>query len=188
MEITFADSFFDSLKKLARHNSWWYKTYSFLRYDIFRFFKNIILFRKELYGFYPWDSSCNLNLFKKSLEITADNLEKYGYEIEISRNKKVKSIKRVIELLDHSINEDFIDQAEKELGYEIVLSDIFSSKADKRTPEEKENCDKIYKLSDEIQKQQWEELWSIIKGNYDFKIGDDWDEKFNGSDIRGWWD
>ena len=197
MEVHFADSFYKSLKVLIRHETWWYKTYEFFRYDIYRFFKNIYLFRKELYNFHAWEYSFNLRLFQKSLVLTADNLEKNGWEEDVSRGKKVKAIRRVVELLEHVINDDFLEQTEKELGVELKLSKSFwKNEPIEEDPVQEEINKKIINRSTEIEQQQWDELWFIIKGNpmffyknLDENLDDkNWEEKFDGSDIRSWWD
>mgnify|MGYP000859386387 CR=1 FL=1 len=41
MEIGFGNTFFDSLKVLNRHGTWWYRIYETIRYGIPRFFKNV---------------------------------------------------------------------------------------------------------------------------------------------------
>ena len=34
MKVEFADTFWKSLKRLSRHETWWYKTYEFFRRDL----------------------------------------------------------------------------------------------------------------------------------------------------------
>jgi len=183
MEVTFADSFFKSLKKISKHNTWWFKIYHFLRYDILRLFRNIWQFRKEMFNFHPWDHSFNEAIFKRSLELTANYLEKYGIEMDEMRNKKIKSIKRTIELFDHDINDDFLEQAEEELNIELISKKSFL--LDDLTEEEHEINMKLIEKSNKIKEQQWEELWSIIKGHYN---KENQAYLFDGSDIRTWWD
>lgn len=175
------------------HNTWWYKTYEFFRYDIWRFFKNIWSFRRELYEFQWWDSSFNLRLFKRSLELTKYNIEKYGMEENISRMKKVAAMNRVIELLNHHCESDSIDQAEKILGIETYFDPNNFLNGDE-TPEQKANNTKIFDLATKLEEEQWHEIWSILEGSYMDKVvynednSSNFDEVFNGSDMRGWWD
>ena len=77
MKVTFADSFWKSLKRLSRQQTWWYKTYEFFRRDLPYFLENIWYFRKELYAFRSWDYSFNLDLFRRSLEKTVHTIEHY---------------------------------------------------------------------------------------------------------------
>jgi hypothetical protein len=73
---------------------------------------------------------------------------------------------------------------------------------DNDTPEEKEHNRKVYNRSYEIEGQEWEELFKLLKGQnheeyrklYDAQSEKDvkndnlWDEWFDGSGIKGWWD
>ena len=49
---------------------------------------------------------------------------------------------------------------------------------------------KVFNRAREIEKQEWDELFVILKGQdytkFDKKI--DWDKQFDGSGIKGWWD
>jgi hypothetical protein len=210
MKIGFKNSFFDSLERLNTHQTWWYKTYETLRYGIPRFFKNVWRFKNELYDFYGWDYSYNLSIFRRSLEITADYIEKNGMEVTDSRIKKVEKMRRAIELLNNIRNSSHIESAEKELG-DLFLTDwefedVPDSNGTMRlveneTPEQKEHNSKVFARSNEIEEAEWNELWEIIKGqdHADYKKhlnkakisgngNDAWSEWFDGSGIRGWWD
>jgi hypothetical protein len=54
---------------------------------------------------------------------------------------------------------------------------------DNDTPEDKKHAGKVYKRARVIEDKEWKELWDIFKG----KKFTTW-EKFDGSDLRGWWD
>ena len=60
MKIQFADTFSESLKTLIWHESRIYKFYSFFRYDIGRFIKNVWRFRKALSNHYQFLVEDNL--------------------------------------------------------------------------------------------------------------------------------
>jgi hypothetical protein len=134
--------------------------------NLYRFVKNIYNFRKEIYYFRPFDYSYNLQIFQRSLILTKDFIKDDGSEIEESRNKKVDKMNRTIELLDSAIHDNYMEQAEDILGIDFVYSD-------------KENSNRILKLSEEIQNKSWNELWGIIKGSGNLH---------DGTDIRCWWD
>lgn len=210
MKIGFADSFFDSLERMSTHQTWWYRTYDTIRYGIPRFFKNVWRFKSELYDFYPWDYSYNLSIFRRSLEITADDLEKNGMEVSESRLKKVEKIRRAIVLLNNVRGNSHIEMAEKELG-NLFLSDWDFEEVpdsngsmrliDNETPEQKEHNSKVFARSNEIEEEEWNELFEILKGqdHEDYKKfankakvsgdgHDTWSEWFDGSGIRNWWD
>jgi len=55
MKVKAADTFFDSVERMINRQRWYWKSWDFLRYDMPRFFKNLWLFRKDLYK-YRWYS------------------------------------------------------------------------------------------------------------------------------------
>jgi hypothetical protein len=189
MKVEFTESFFDSLKVLRRHNTWWYKAYSSIRYDVPRFFKNIWRFRKELREFQSWDYSYNLSLFKRSLELTADYIEIKGIEVSSSRSKKVAMMRRAIEIIGKLKTNDYIEEAEAILGSLTYQENIFD---DTRTEEESLHDKKVYDLSDKLEIKDWKELFNILEGqnykSYDEKKHGDWEDWFDGSGMKCWWD
>jgi hypothetical protein len=199
MEIKFADSFGDSLKTMIRHNTWWYKTYDLFRYDLPRFFKNIWRFRKPLWNHYWFDYNGSLEFMETSYTNMVDNIEKRGNEIDKTRLKKVQAMRRAIEILKNCREDNYLAMAEKELG-DLIFNDWefedvpdkpgFSQLVDNDTDEERIHNRKIFDRSNEIQEKEWSELFVILKGQdytkFDKEI--DWDEQFDGSGLRGWWD
>jgi hypothetical protein len=199
MEIEFAESFGDSLKTLKRHNTWWYKTYELFRYDIPRFVKNIWRFRKPLWNHHWWDHHGTLTFLEIGLTHISDIFEKRGNEVEESRLKKVVAMRRAVELIQNYNEDIYIEMAEKELGKLMIrdwefepVSDRpgYSQMVDNDTDEEKQHNKKVFNRAREIEKQEWDELFLILKGQdytkFDEKI--DWDKQFDGSGIKGWWD
>ncbi len=200
METNFAPTFFDSIKRIINRQKWYWKTWDFLRYDMPRFFKNIWLFRKDLYN-YRWYSGQHyvLPFMKTALIDMATKIDERGLEVEHSKSKKVDKMVRAAYLMECFIKDDFIELAEKELGELILHSWDFepvpdkpgySQLVDKDTPEEKEHNSKVFLRARKIEEQMWDELWTIIKGQdytkFDKNI--DWDKQFDGSGLRGWWD
>lgn len=210
MEIKVADSFTKSLKRLIWHQHPVYKFYEFFRYKLPQFFKNIWFFRKELWVFRSWDYSFNLMMLRRSLEKTVDTIEYHGHEVDISRMKKVEKMKRVIELLGHIREDDYIEMAEKEIGklkdYDLEFEPIEGGEGyellDTQTPEDKAHNKKVYERAREIEEQEWNEIWTILKGqdlNEYHKIlesmsdeermkGNGWNKWFDGSGMKHWWD
>lgn len=200
MKITFADSFWKSLDTLSRHQTWWYKTYEVIRYKIPQFFENLWYFRKELWRFRSWDYIFNLMMLGRSLEKTVHTLEFYGNEIDETRLKKVQKIKRVIEIIKSLDESDYIDRAEKELGELKNPGGIFNGVED--TPEEREHNRKVFALSTEIEEKEWNELFDILRGQNHQEYKDlmdkltdeekiqheHWQNWFDGSGMKHWWD
>ena len=202
MKTKFADTFFDSFERMINRQRWYWKTWDLFRYDLPRFFRNLWLFRKNLWNhtWYNGDSSI-LPWVKTAVDDMAWKIETRGHEVDESRMKKVEKMKRLSYLIDVCVNDSFIQEAEKELGIEMILHDWefvpvegredSYELLDKDTPEEKEHNGRILKRSHQIQKEYWEELCYIIKGpDYDAIRGSDEDfyEALDGTDIRGWWD
>jgi len=212
MKTQFGTTFFDSLKRMVNRERWYWKTWDLFRYDIPRFFSNLWLFRKNLWShtWYNGDVSI-LPWVKTAVDDMTWRIEKYGHEVDESRIKKVAKMKRLSYLIEVCVNDSFIEEAEKELGFEYVYRDLEFEEIEGRTydnplgekneklyrikeneaPKEKKRNSKILKRSRGIQKEYWEELCHIIKGpDYDTIRASkkDFDELYDGSDIRAWWD
>lgn len=200
MKVVIADSFWKSLDAMRRHGTWWYKTYEVVCYKIPSFFRNLWFFRKEIWEFRGWDYTFNLRLLSRSLQKTAYVMEYHGHEVEISRMKKVEKIKRAIEILN-SINESvYIDKAENELGELRNLDGWSMDRED--TQEEKDHNGSVFKLAKEIEDNEWNELWDILRGqnhqeyldlmnilsDEEKEKRDVWNEWHDGSGMKGWWD
>ena len=199
MEIKFEDSFGKSIKRLIRHNTWWYKTYELFRYDLPRFFKNIWLFRKGLWNHYWFDHHGILKFLEIGLTDISNNVEKYGTEVDEGRLKKVLAMRRAVQLIRNYNEDRYTEMAEAELG-EMILHDWefepvpdrpgYTRLIDKDTPEEKEHNRKVMDRALEIQTQEWDEMFEIFKGQDFSKFDKDVDfyEQFDGSGINTWWD
>lgn len=164
MKVTFADSFFESLDRIKRHHTWWYKLYEFFRYNLPAFFRNLWTFRKELYRYRAYDYSFTLRLFRRGLEQLVDNVRD-GMEIDETRLPKIKQMERVIFLIKQLEDDTYIDRTEKELG---PLSPF--SFEDIRTKEQVFHDRKIFAAVRELENSEWEEIWTTVNKH-----------------MRGWW-
>lgn len=208
MEVKFADSFFDSFERMVNREKWYWKTWDFLRYDMPRFFRNLWMFRKDLYN-YRWYSghSAVLPFMKTALMDMASKIDERGMEVEKSKDKKVAKMYRAAFIMERFIEDDFVEIAEQELGALILRKFEFEDTPDKpgfcqlvdnETPEEKEHNSKVFKRAREIETQMWKELWIILEGqntsHFDVFLDKSkdkknaWDNWFDGSGLRGWWD
>ena len=211
MKIQFANSFSKSLKRLIWHQHPVYKIYEVFRYKIPMFFKNLWFFRKELWDFRSWDYGFNLMMLRRSLEKTVNTIEVYGNEVEESRMKKVEKMKRVIELLKNVRSDSYIEMAEKELGEikhidwefeEVPDKPGYMKLVDKEDEEEKNHNRKVYDRANEIESEEWKEIWRILEGQdhneyvklmestseEDKRNTDLWYKWFDGSGMKMWWD
>lgn len=211
MKVQFADTFEKSLKRLIWHESKIYKFYSFFRYDMPRFIKNVWKFRKALYNHYWFDHHGVLTFMQIGFTDMADNIEKRGMEVDESRLKKVAKMRRVCQIIENYNESNFVEMAEKELG-EIVMRDWdfeevedkpgFSRLVDNLTEEESEHNSKVYARAREIEEAEWNEFCQILKGQ-DYneykefektlteeqrKETDQYYKWFDGSHLKGWWD
>jgi len=188
MDIKITDSFTKSIKTLIWHQHWLYRTYAIFRYEIPLFIKNIWRFRKELWNHQWWDYRYTLNMLEKSLTIMEEGMSVKGWEIRETREPKVKAMRRALELLRNNREDNYIERAEAELGqltewdWEV---DENGTLVNRDTPEQKAHNKVVFKRADELQEKEWKELWEIIKGS---KYSKSYDDKFDGTDMRGWWD
>lgn len=208
MKVNFTDTFGKSIEKLIRQQTWWYKTYELFRYDLPRFLKNVWKFRKALWNHYWFDHHGTLMFLETGLTHISDTVEKYGNEIDETRLKKVVAMRRAIQLIQNYNQDKYIDMAESELGEIIHHEWEFEETGettdnpfgedneklyrliDKDTPEEKEHNRKVFARAREIEEQEWNELFQILKGQ-DYTTFDkdkDWNKQFDGSGIKSWWD
>ena len=192
MKVEASDSFFESLERLAWYDTKLWKVWEFIKRTIPRFFKNIWRFRKELAQHEWWDYRYTLEILYRSLSIMVVRLEKDGIEVDSSRDKKVASIKRALELLKHKLDDDYTERVEAELG-ELILHDWEFEELengnhrliDNDTPAERKHNRKIFREAHKLEDKEWIELWNILKGT---KYSKTWGDNFDGTDMRGWWD
>ena len=191
MKVEFKDTFFESIEKLVWYDTNLWKVWSAIRYDIPLFFKNVWRFRKELYNHQWWDYRFHLEMMYRSLSIMEKGMSEKGIEVSETRDVKVQKMRRVLELLKHKLDDDYIQRAELELGelthksieFEPIEGSDSYRLVDTDTPAEKKHARKVYKRARVIEDVEWKELWDIFKG----KKFTTW-EKYDGSDLRGWWD
>lgn len=166
-----------------------------------QFYKNIWYFRKSLWNFRWWDYSFTLYILQDALKEMSKGLENKGTEIKELRLKKVQKINRVIELIENIKRTNFIELAEKELGELYDLDYTFEDTIDnpdyKRFvmdgDEEKiKHNDSVYKRAQEIEEEQWNELFDTLKGpnmnEYRKLKKPNWNKWYDGSGMNHWWD
>jgi hypothetical protein len=192
MKVEVKDTFFESVEKLVWYDTNLWKVWAAIRYDIPLFFKNVWRFRKELYNHQWWDYRFHLEMLYRSLSIMEKGMSEKGIEVTETRDVKVQKMRRALELLKHKLDDDYIQRAEVELGelshnpieFEpIEGKDGLYRLVDNDTPAEKKHARNVYKRARVIEEKEWKELWDIFKG----KKFTTW-EKYDGSDLRGWWD
>jgi len=210
MKLKYKDSILEKIVNTVYYDSKLWRVWEAIRYDIPAFFKNVWVFRKELYSHRWWDYHFTLQMLYRSLSIMAIKLEKDGMEIDSHRLKKVKAINRVLELLKSKIDDDYIERAElkygelsnRPLGWEPIENSTLFRMLDNDTPAEKKHRNKVYAYANKLKEDEWKELWKIFEGQdtkqfskllksktkEEQRNNDVWGEWFDGSGMRGWWD
>jgi hypothetical protein len=198
MKINAKDSFFESLERLSAYEAWHNRLWRAVTGDLWKFFKNVWAFRRELWEHRWWDYRFTIIMLRRSLVIMEKGMHD-GMEIRETRDKKIEKMKRAIQILNNISDDSYISMAEKELGNLVMKPMEFIpleenpelyEMVDNETPEEAEHNRKIFKRSTELEQQEWQELWQIFQGqDYDkFNKEEDWNEQFDGSGLKGWWD
>lgn len=175
----------------------------FIRWDIPRFFKNVWRFRKELTRFAGWDWYYSLSMLRKSLMIQEESMRKDSNEYEPTLKLKLYYMRRSIYLMDCILGDNFHDMAEERLGYktafkEFKLESIEGSTSKRlvwadETDEEREKNNNIFIESSKIEKETWNELFDILKGDvYAIDMMTIFKEKgyedvHDGKGLVNWW-
>jgi hypothetical protein len=207
MKVEFENTFFESVEKLVWYDTKLYKVWEFFRRGIPTFIGNIWKFRRELYSHQWWDYRYTLEMLRRSLVIMEKDLSVKGIEEPLNRAKKLNKIRRAIKLLTNRLDDNYIGQAEAQLGQLFLKEPEFEPTEnglyrliDNQTKEETAHNVKIFRLASTIDDREWRELWNIFKGQstIDFKKymkslpkeeqPKAWEMWYNGSDMRGWWD
>jgi hypothetical protein len=208
MKVEFKKTFFESVEKVIWYDSKLFKVWDTITRGIPRFITNVYKFRKELYDHAWWDYRYTLEMLHRSLVIMESKMHD-GMEIRETRDKKVQKMQRAIQLLKSKIDDDYADRAQLELG-EIAwrpfefeeTEDGNYTMIDNDTPAEKKHMSKVFARARKIEEAEWKELWKIFEGQdykdyqkitkkltpkemQDMNVWNDW---FDGSDLRGWWD
>ena len=210
MKVEVKDTFFESVEKLVWYDTKLWKVWAAVRYDIPLFFKNVWRFRKELYNHQWWDYRYTLEMLHRSLVIMEAKMHA-GIEMRESRDKKIAKMQRAIQILKNIIDDNYVEMAEAELG-KLVMHDWefedvpdrpgYSKLVDNETASEKRHNRKVFNRARKLEAMEWNELWKIFEGQNiqgykklskslkpeEHKNRDVWNEWFDGSDMRGWWD
>lgn len=192
MDVHITDTFTKSIKRLMWHQSKVYRFYALFLYDIPQFIGNIWKFRKELWSHRWWDYRFTLEMLYRSIQIMEKELSLKGIEVSETREPKIQSMRRALELLKHKLDDDYIDRAEAEVG-ELIMHDWEFEPVengnmrlvDKETEEEKTHNRLVFEVARELEEVEWKELWEIFKGT---KRSKKYGWAYDGTDMRAWWD
>jgi len=127
-------------------------------------------------------------MMERTLSIMEKGISEKGIEGDYSREPKVKAMRRALELLRNNREDNYIERAQSELGplsnwdWEVDSDGVL---IDRDTPEQKEHNKAVFKRAREIEDKEWKELWEIFKGTKNSKK---YGKKYDGTDMRAWWD
>jgi len=161
------------------------------------FIKNIWLFRKALTDFHWWDYSGLIQFMNIGLNEMASGIENKSGETHTTKSKKIIKMRRACEILQNHIDDNYITMAQNILGnvceceYKFVpLEDRPDSYSyeDNLTEEQRKSNHEVFLKSRELEVKEWEEFCEIIKGQGGFSKEDNYEEKFDGSGLKNWWD
>jgi hypothetical protein len=210
MKVEFKDTFFESVQKLVWYDTKLWKFWQTIRYDIPGFIKNVYRFRKELYSHRWYDYRYTLEMLHRSLVIMEAKMHD-GMEVRESRDKKIAKMQRAIQILKNINDDNYIEMAEAELG-KLVMRDWefedvpdrpgYSRLVDNETPAERKHNRKVFNRARKLESMEWKELWKIFEGQdmrgykkltkyksaEEMISSDIWNDWFDGTDMRGWWD
>lgn len=206
MKIQFAHSFFDSFESivLARHR-WWWRVWDVVRYELPNFLRNIWLFRKALWDYHWYDYRGSMQFAQTAFTDMATKVDAKGYEVDSTKIPKIVKMRRAAEILQHFIDDDFIELAEREYGsitlgkWNFIPSEEYPDAfelVDNLTEKENEHNRKVFRHAHKLETEYMNELCDILRGQ-DAKIFKEdtleeswkaWEDKFDGSGWRTWWD
>lgn len=161
------------------------------------FIKNIWLFRKALTDFYWWDYGGLIQFMNTGINEIACGIENKGNETHATKSKKIIKMRRACEILQNQMDDNYTKMAENIVGklydYELKFirlednPELFSVE-DGLTEEQRNHNLNVFFKSRELEVKEWEEFCDIIKGQDDFTEEDNYEEKFDGSGLKNWWD
>jgi hypothetical protein len=168
--------------------------------NIKNFFHNIYKFRKALWRHRWYDYQGTLHFMEIGVADIAKNTSIKGIEVERHRFKKIEKMNRVVEILRNIRESAYFDLVEAEMGrgYDVSGQKFVPLKenpdyydlVNNCSEEQKDFNDRYFKRVNQLEEQQWNELWDIMKGQDTTNIPTqlDYDTFYDGSDMRGWWD
>jgi len=134
-----------------------------LYYNIKWYLWNLRKYHKIVKNMRPWDGSCIYEMVKFQLEILLPVIEN-GQEVDESRLPKVKKIKRLIELLNNNIEDNYTDRSGFDNNFKFVkmegtnLTQLESTE----TPEQIKNNQEAIEKSLELEKKELKEIGKLF--------------------------
>ena len=172
MEVRFADTFWPSFKRLIQsENPWHWRYYKSKWYDFKWQCWATRKYRKIVKEMIPWDYGSILKMLEFQLSVLSHHLEHKGFEVEESRMKKVKDMKRAIKLLQHQNEDDFIERCGyQDTKFKFIDLEDGTRKMEHEDEEVARHNKRVFKQANELEQKEWNELFELLK------------------QMRSWWD
>lgn len=184
------ESMVDHLLKQSKRRPWWkrfcsnvsiyYNVYVRDRWYNFKYYiKNCFLFNKILHEWRPWDYDYQVKLFAFGLEQLTDNLEKYGDEVEESRNKKINALRELVALLrtnyEDAVEDKFFKENDCKKSYHVTEYEDGSVGFENIEPEEKQTAEKnkyekYYEALEQAKNKHYNRIFRLIRGQKQSEI------------------
>lgn len=174
------------MKKILSEFKWFWKfKVKYPWYDFRRGIQNLYTHFSIVWKSGDFDYIYILQMMKFKLE-RLESILQNGYEVDKDRLPKIEDIKRCIELLNNKIEDNYAERCgyvhgdakydfvpvekddDGEQLYEMVVT---------RTTQTDEEIREIFKKAQELEQEEWEELWETMKKGNKSPV-----------DMRGWWD
>lgn len=135
--------------------------------NLINFFKNIYLFRKDLWNNRGYDAMFSLEMFNTSLK-EVHRYIKSNNQVSFHLEKRINRLEETIALIDKIIHHDYLDvskiknnikfDGEKSFSNQDIINSRFSELSNESVKEEEKD---------------WSKLFSLLKSNH--------------YGIRSWW-
>ena len=137
-----------------------------IKYNLKKSFKSFKKFFHAIWWFRGSDRDYTLELMKISFKEHLVSLEN-GNEIEETREPKITSIKRAIEIINNIQEDNFAERCGYDYNFDVSFEPIEGSKfyemVDNKTKEQNEINDKAITDGQKLMKDEWSEFCDIIK-------------------------
>ena len=158
--------------------------YKYYKMKLLDFYYNLIWSIRNFFTYFrivskmrPWDYIYILEMMKFQLEKLCNQIEVYGQEINEDKLPKIAKIKRVIELLNNKIEDNYaqrsgyILEAEKFVFKNIKDSNINELLIELQPGYENYDGKKVFKDAQKLEETEWKELFDLLYAN-----------------LQEWWD
>ena len=158
--------------------------WSDLYHDIKSGLKSLFIYLPIIWKMRDWDYMFILQMQEFQIKRLHDYIKKHKIEVDENRIPKEKDMERCLELLNNIIEDNYIDRLgglhsfKYSFEFEKVKDkeDLYTIKESRTEEEIKEDSEKMIK-SHEMEREEWDELWDIIKKGKNYNWG-----------LNSWWD